>query len=219
MKRAIPQRLLLIAGIGMTTLALAQPAIPPASGIGHCDAPIVLAASDQAVRDDFNKAKGTVRLVFLVDPICSHCLRGMSDLSQNVLEPHANDSRLSTFTIHMSVLGAKQADVANSCQVMKSSRLKHYWDPTGEAGRMFGKGLGLTSESGKDVFAWDVWTIYGPDAQWTSALPPKPVFAMHQLSDLMSQTKYPFLDSKAFAKVVEQQLALLKRTSKSATHD
>lgn len=204
-----------------TMLTSLTSAATPASlaGSGRCDAPVVLSATDQAVRDDFNKARGTVRLVFLVDPVCSHCLRGMSDVDHDVLEPHAGDRRLTAFAIHMSVLGAKPADVANACQVMPAATAKHYWDPAGSAGRLFGQGLALKSASGKDVFAWDVWAIYGPDAQWTSAVPPRPLFAMHQLSELMWQKTYPFLDSAAFARVVAQQLALLKPAPAAATHE
>ncbi|MBS0576431.1 MAG: hypothetical protein JSS45_08420 [Proteobacteria bacterium] len=204
-------------GAALTSLALAGPAAP--AGSGRCDTPVVLSATDQAVREDFNKARGTVRLVFLVDPVCSHCLRGMSDLDRDVLRPHAGDARLTAFVIHMSVLGAKQADVANACQVMPGTGAKHYWDPAGNAGRLFGQGLALKSEAGKDVFAWDVWAIYGPDAQWTSTLPPRPVFAMHQLSDLMWQKTYPFLDSSAFAKEVARQLASLKPAHGSTAHE
>ena len=58
------------------------------------------------LREDFNKTKGTVRLLFVVDPICPGCLRGLDDMDQALLKK-TSDPRLQTFVVHVPVLGAK----------------------------------------------------------------------------------------------------------------
>ena len=67
---------------------------------GAGDAP---AASGYAVldddfsqlREDFNRAKGSVRLLFVVDRICPGCLRGMDDMNKDLLS-RTKDGRLKT---------------------------------------------------------------------------------------------------------------------------
>ncbi len=44
----------------------------------------VLDAKDQPLRETFNRDRGNIRLMFLVDPICPVCLRGMSDMGNDL---------------------------------------------------------------------------------------------------------------------------------------
>jgi len=37
------------------------------------------------LQDDFNRDNGFVRLMFLVDPRCPECLRGLADMGDDVL--------------------------------------------------------------------------------------------------------------------------------------
>ena len=59
---------------------------------------------------------------------------------------------------------------------------------------------------GEEVYAWDVWLVYGPDAVWEGELPPKPEYFMHQLWAL-GGTDLPRFDSEVFAQRVHQLLA------------
>lgn len=204
----------LLSFVGLLACGMANAATP--AGAGHCDSPVVLDGSRAALRDAFNQAQGKVRLVFLVDPICSGCLRGLSDVNRDALSHVGDDSRVATLVVHLPVLGATQADVANSCQISRSDRLIHFWDGSADTGRVFGRALQMKSPQGEDVLAWDVWTIYGPDAKWVGELPPKPLLGMHQLRALMSQKVYPFLDSAAFALALDKELAALGESGKSA---
>ena len=52
-----------------------------------------------ALREDFNRAKGAVRLLFVVDPICPGCLRGLDDMNRDLLAA-TRDPRLVTFVVH-----------------------------------------------------------------------------------------------------------------------
>jgi hypothetical protein len=64
------------------------------------------------------------------------------------------------------------------------------------------------------VYAWDVWLIYGPEATWDGALPPRPQRLMHQLRALQGSTEFPHLDSDVFAQEVHQLLAQIPAPAK-----
>ena len=158
------------------------------------------------LREDFNKAKGTVRLLFVVDPACPGCLRGLDDMNRDLLA-RTGDPRMQTFVVHVPVIGAKEKDVVPAGKLLANEHVRHYWNPSGEFGRALSSGLQLSN--GKEtVYAWDVWLLYGPDAVWTGASPPQPQLVMHQLWKLQG-TKYLQLDSKAFAQQTQGLLAKL----------
>lgn len=124
---------------------------------GTCDNPISLDGKATALRETFNEAKGDVRLLFVVDPICPTCL---------------------------------------------------IWDPSGDFGRSLSRALDLKNKKGDTVFAWDVWLLYGPSAEWSAPDPPRPRRLMHQLMALSDGSDYEFLDTEAFAKSDREALGL-----------
>lgn len=201
--RAIGAMLLSVGTASAATQSLGSPA-------GSCDHPITISAKDDAaLRDAFNRAKGSVRLVFLIDPICATCLRGLKDLDTDVLSPHASDMALQTFVVNTPVLGATEKDSANTCSLVHNGHVTQYWDPNQELGSLFAKALGMKNGD-KEIYAWDVWLVYGPNAEWTGDLPPKADFLMHQLPDLMAREGFPFLRAPVFAAEVEKQLKNLR---------
>jgi hypothetical protein len=162
------------------------------------------------LRDDFNRSKGTLRLLFVVDPICPGCLRGMDDMNRNLLA-RTKDARLQTFVVHVPVIGAQAKDVLPAAKLLENPNVRHYWNASGEFGRSLSKAVQLKND--KDfVYAWDVWLLYGPDAEWTGASPPQPELLMHQLWKLEG-TKFPKLDSKVFAREVQKDLSKLPATA------
>lgn len=180
---------------------------PPAS-VGACQTPILLDKQAVALKTAFNAAKGKVRLLFVVDPICPACLRGIDEMSDDVLTPNAGNAKLATFIVHMPVLGAKEKDTQRTCKLLKANPANHFWDPAGEFGRTLASGLELKDKKGKWVYAWDVWLMYGPDAEWTGDNPPKPALLMHQLNALSDGSQYDFFDSETFAARVADALKL-----------
>lgn len=155
------------------------------------------------VRDDFNRAKGSIRLLFVVDPICPGCLRGMDDMNRDLLA-RIEDSRLQTFVVHVPVIGAQAKDIAPAAKLLQNSQVRHYWNSSGEFGRALAKAMQLKNDK-EVVYAWDVWLLYGPDVEWTGADPPQPRLLMHQLWKLEG-TKFPKLDSAVFAREVQSRL-------------
>lgn len=154
---------------------------------------IVLDDDASQLREDFNRAKGAVRLVLVVDPICPTCLRGMADVDKALLSK-TNDPRLQTFVVHVPVIGATADSVPASTQLLHNRNVRHYWNPSGSFGHQLSGALQL-KRGDKPAYAWDVWMIYPTDAVWQSA-PPAPALFMHQLPGL---PKHQFLDAGAFA--------------------
>ncbi len=173
---------------------------------------------DQAtqLREDFNRAKGSVRLLFVVDPICPGCLRGLDDMNRDLLAA-TSDPRLVTFVVHEPVLGASRLapwlrtsasqDVPAAAALLHNPFVRNYWSADGEFGRVLSESVDLKGREGR-VYAWDVWLLYGPDATWDGAGPPRPLLLMHQLGALRGNSEFPQLDSRVFA---QKALSLLAR--------
>lgn len=172
----------------------------------------LLDATASQLREDFNHARGSVRLLFVVDPTCPGCLRGLDDLNKDLLAG-TRDPRLQTFVVYVPRLrpAATAKDVPPAAALLHNPHVHNYWNPSGAFGNMLAKAAGLEHE-GKLVYAWDVWLIYGPDATWTGAAPPKPHLLMQQLWAL-EHSAFPHLDGKAYARDVHQLLAQLPAQS------
>jgi outer membrane murein-binding lipoprotein Lpp len=176
----------------------------------------VLDQQASQLRADFNRQAGRVRLLFVVDPICPGCLRGLADMNRDLLSTTA-DPRLQVFVVYEPVLGVARyvpwLRIAGGKDIPRAARLIHnpnvhsYWSPSGAFGRLLSRGVGLENH-GRQVYAWDVWLLYGPEAKWDPSGPPRPQLLMHQLSALRGST-FPHLDSRVFAQRVRALLTSL----------
>jgi hypothetical protein len=181
---------------------------------------------DQAsqLRADFNGRIGSVRLLFVVDPICPGCLRGLADMNRDLLRG-TTDPRLRTFVVHEPVLGVARyapwlrpsggKDVPKAAQLLQNSNVQHYWNPSGAFGHLLSQAVELKNGE-KQVYAWDVWLMYGPEAKWVGTEPPRPRLLMHQLGALRGSTEFPHLDSRVFAQQVQTLLAQLPPSAGTA---
>ena len=186
---------------------------------GAASATPYVVLDDQAsqLRADFNRNVGSVRLLFVVDPICPGCLRGLDDMNRDLLQGTA-DPRLQTFVVHEPVLGVARVapwlrisggqDVAGAARLLHNLQVQHYWNPSGAFGRLLSQAVGLKNHE-RQVYAWDVWLIYGPEAKWEGPDPPRPQLLMHQLGALRGSSQFPRLDSRIFAQQVRTLLAQL----------
>ncbi len=180
-------------------VACEKESVSPTSSNGDGEALYVVMEDDlQLLKDDFNNDIGKVRLVFLSGPTCGICLRGMADLNDEFLAASQNDDRLHTYVIHVPTLGAKEKHVAATIPLLNGPRVSHYWEDSGIIGRHYSETLDIAP-----VYAWDVWMIYGPDAEWTDTLPPAPAFWQHQLGAL---SKAERLNPVSFADATASQL-------------
>lgn len=173
----------------------------------------VLDAKDQPLRDDFNRDKTDVRLMFLVDPRCPGCLLGLSEMGNDILSKLPRSAHLKVYVVYEPVIGGRAKDIPAAAALLKSSIPKHYWNATGDFGRQMSHVLGYWN-GWRWVYAWDTWLIYPPGAVWKGQTPPHPAFLMHQLGGLPHTSQFPHLDSHVFAAKV---MAMMSTSNKGGS--
>lgn len=136
---------------------------------------VVMGEDLQQLKDDFNANEGRVRLLFISGPTCGICLRGMADLNDAFIAASQGDDRLVTFVVHVPALGAREEHVAATIPLLQGPRIHHYWEDSGIIGQHFSEVMGV------EIYVWDFWMIYGPEARWDGLLPPAPDYYEHQL--------------------------------------
>ena len=168
----------LVLVLAITLTACSQTDEPKEKGVGSESAGpdyVVMGEDLQQLKDDFNASQGRVRLVFLSGPTCGICLRGLADLNDEFLADSQNDDRLLTFVVHVPTMGAKEQHAADSIPLLNGPRIHHYWEESGIIGQHY------TEVMDVDMYVWDFWAIYGPEAVWEGTLPPVPDYYEHQL--------------------------------------
>ncbi len=136
---------------------------------------VVMGEDLRQLKDDFNVNEGRVRLLFISGPTCGICLRGMADLNDAFIAASQGDSRLVTFVAHVPALGAREEHVAATIPLLQGPRIHHYWEDSGIIGQHFSEVMDV------EIYVWDFWMIYGPEARWDGVLPPAPDYYEHQL--------------------------------------
>ncbi len=165
---------------------------------------VVMGEDLQQLKDDFNANQGRVRLVFLSGPTCGICLRGLADLNDEFIADSQNDDRLVTFVAHVPTMGAKEHHAADSIPLLNGPRVHHYWEESGIVGQHY------TEVMDVDMYVWDFWAIYGPEAVWEGSLPPVPDYYEHQLGVTSGKFRgFPkdlVLDAERFAVETKKHL-------------
>ena len=158
---------------------------------------VVMGEDLQQLKDDFNANEGRVRLLFISGPTCGICLRGMADLNDAFISASQGDDRLVTFVVHVPALGAREEHVAATIPLLQGPRIHHYWEDSGIIGQHFSEVMGV------EIYVWDFWMIYGPEARWDGLLPPAPDYYEHQLGVTSGGSRgFPLervLDAERFA--------------------
>lgn len=199
-------RSIFLLAAALTTLAGCG--LAPATSEQRPVATQVLDEQSQALRAQFNADQGKVRLLFIMDPNCGNCLKGLADIDRDLL---ANlPAQAAVYIVHLPVVGGTPKHIPGAASLIGKAKAKHYWDPKRSVGKRFTDVLSLRSK-GEPALAWDVWFAYGPDATWGDA-PPQPSVAMHQLKPLDPNPNISRLDSKLFAQRVNGLLARNGRT-------
>ena len=108
------------------------------------------------------------------------------------------DARLKPFAIWVPKSGSTAAAVPEAMKLVADPRVENFWDEDGAALKAFQPPLGL------DQDAWDLYLIYLPGTVWEGAIPPKPVFFMHQL---WKAPDAPLFDGPVFAEKVRAALS------------
>ena len=160
-------------------------------------------------KEDFNAMSDKLRLVFISGPSCGICLRGMDDLNRSIVASKQDDPRIHTMVLYVPALGANEEHARAAVSLLPGPRVSHYWDGSGNSGLEFQKTLGIP------MYAWDIWMIYEPGAQWEEAsVPPHPAFWHHQLPSLPKDQK---LDAEEFAAAVVERLSAMPPAAVSSS--
>lgn len=192
----------------IATVVLLVPASGALGDESAAAAYTVLNDAGSELREAFNRGQGTVRLLFVVDPICPGCLRNLDDINKALLSK-TDDPRLQTFVVHVPVLGAEEKDVIPAAELVQNPHAQQYWNASGAFGWKLTEAADLEDGDGEPVYAWDVWAIYGPEATWGDTLPPKPQRLMHNLWALDGSEVFPYFDAGVFAQEVRELLTEL----------
>ena len=128
----------------------------------------------KAMKDWFNGATDSVRLVSILSPTCGLCQSSHGVLKNVFSSTEAKDLRGFIAWVPM-----KPADDPGSAAVqaagLRDARLTEAWDGERAAGALFASMLKLKGT------AWDVYLLYPRGARWEGNAPPAPIFWMHQL--------------------------------------
>lgn len=197
-----------IVALGLT--GCGQNHVPAGANIHY----VALRADDQPLREDFNRDRDDVRLMFLVDPICPGCLRGLADMGDDLLSKLGVGEPVKVYVVFEPVIGGQAKDIPAAAALLQSSTAKLYWNPTGDFGRQMSHVLRYWNGH-RWVYAWDTWLIYRPGAVWNGTAAPEPAFLMHQLGGLPHTAQFPHLDARVFAAKVRAMVTDLGQTGVS----
>lgn len=128
----------------------------------------------KALKDWFNSASGSVRVVSILSPTCPVCQSGHGVLKSVFGKTDSKDLR--GFIVWLPM---KAADDPESAAVQAASfrdaRIGEAWDAQRAGGALFARTLKLKGT------AWDVYLLYARGVRWEGEEPPTPSFWMHQL--------------------------------------
>lgn len=179
--------------VGVPAIALLL-GLTACSRLGTEKSYAVVGDTSAAVRTAFNADAGKVRVVMVVSPTCGECLKGASDVSEQIAGIDQGKT-VPLYVMWVPRSGGREKDVASASRVIADSAAREYWDGNDLLGVQYKQVLGWRGN------AWDVYMVYGPKTQWSGDLPPTPDFFMHQTSE-----RGPRLDAKAFGSKVKQML-------------
>lgn len=110
-----------------------------------------------------------------------------------------NSTSFKGIVVYLPMISSDTLSAAGTIECkIKDSRVKSFWDPEKETGRLFAKVLGIKVET-----AWDVYLLYTPGMRWDEELPPTPAFWMHQLT---GEDKEHYLDNNTLTQEVRRLL-------------
>ena len=113
---------------------------------------------------------------------------------------NVSDDSVRAYIVWLPILGGDfEGEARKLSNSFRDKRVSYFLDPDTETGKLWQQTLGIP------FVAWDVYFLYGPDAQWEKE-PEKPAFWMHQLGLKIA----PRLDGKVFTEKLREMAANLK---------
>jgi len=126
------------------------------------------------------------------------CRWGFSNVVKTLKS--VRDNRVRAYVVWLPIYGGDfRGEARKISRSFRDKRVSYFVDPASLTGDAWELVLQTRRET-----AWDVYLIYGKDAEWTDEHPPMPGFWMHQLTGV---TKAPRLEEPEFRKTLKEMLA------------
>ncbi len=157
----------------------------------------------QPLRDAFNADAGKVRLLMYVSPTCGGCLRGAKLTQEHVLGLVA-DPKLRVYVVWAPKNGGREQDVGRVTHLVSDTRAVQYWDALRAVTDAYDHMLSLTGPCA------GIFILYGPQARWEGATPPKPDYLEDAHASEFSRP-YPQFDAQRFEGKLREMLGAARR--------
>ena len=131
------------------------------------------------------------------------CRWGFSNIVKTL--KRVTDNRVRAYIVWLPVFGGDfKGEARRLSNSFRDKRVTYFLDPDSSTGKQWERVLQT-----QRLIAWDVYLLYGADAQWEDE-PPQPAYWMHQLGGV---TKAPRLDEATFTAKLKSMLDEMKTPS------
>ncbi len=128
------------------------------------------------LRDAFNRAGDSVRIITLLSPTCPVCRYGQGVV--RAIFKEFDTQGLKGFTVWMPTMGGDSAEAARvESKAFADRRMAFAWDPDSQISQLVAKTLKLRGKP------WDMYLLYASDVRWEEQEPPQPTFWMCQIPE------------------------------------
>jgi hypothetical protein len=159
----------------------------------------VLSNDGHELKDTFNLDRAAVKVILIVSPRCPMCRAGAQEVQEKALAQVDSD-KLTVYVVWIPRFPFdSRAAAQQAMELVPDKRARHFWDASGHLGKEYGKIIKLP---GKRDFAWDVYFVFDPKAEWVDT-PPTPDFWMHQLGGTEPANR---LDGEKFRDAIVRRL-------------
>ena len=126
----------------------------------------------EQVKKQFNKDKGSLRLVVLVSPTCPECVGGAGWIEDYVLKRYPR-LQLRVYAVWYEMYpGDSPAAYPAAQKQLPDPRVMHWWDQSKDVGRWF---YNVVPTNTKGDIQWDAFYLYGKEAAWSGNEQPVPL--------------------------------------------
>ena len=134
------------------------------------------------------------------------CRWGFSNIVKTLKK--VTDDRVRAYIVWLPIFGGDfKGEARKFSNSFRDKRVSYFLDPESETGKLWERVLKT-----ERFIAWDVYLLYGPDAEWREE-PVPPAFWMHQLGGV---TKAPVFDEATFTARLKGMLDEIKAPSASS---